>query len=469
MYKGTTYAKQAVLVVETAIPELKIGNDPIKIIHVACEMADSTQRSRPIIDEVYWTHDAADSLDKVGINVNWPKTWTCNAHLNKTDDPTKWQTYNCFFYKKCYVVNHPDYAQIDFTLQPPYTPEPSEYVHMGELFGYRKNLFNMYLSYVLVVQLERYIFQWLSTIPVENGALKAIRNFLGQIIVINNISDQEHTVKLQMSVRPEYLYWVVETLARNNSRLLQLGLLNFKFLFLVGESKLRDNMELFPPLTPGDEVDTYTHQGSTYKRELLKMPNIVFYLKSGIVVKDLVDALRALFPDKYDISTGDVPRFNMRLTNHLFFSVGGGNQFKYGSQADYCPAEYELILKDPALRKSHAILSVYLTGTTLSENNVRSYLKLLSSGSFLETFSLYGLKDYYDSMFSKLKIANLLEPAAPTGLKKWLSTLTGAVKYVGKNSKYNMAAGKKRKKTRKAGTMNKNNARFFSTRPTRRA
>jgi hypothetical protein len=450
MYVGTKYAIQDILELEGELPPMINPIPPIPVppvppvptVPTVPEFDFETSPKPPPINfietrnmpcyqanyegrnsetSIFWTNDADDSLDKIGIRPGWK---SCSNFLTEDKDKTNFYRYNCISLKKCYLMNFPNIernnilSNINFKLKPVYGSTPQEFIHRGVMFGHEKNLFNMYLSYHLAVHLETEVIRWISTIPVipnKDGLIlniNARRNgpALGQILTTYS-RDIQDDKKLHMLVRPEYLYWTVETLVRNYGLLIDKGLLMFKFLFLVGENKMIEFTEICPGLNEGDVVETYKHEGKEYKREELNMANIVFYLKGKLVVKELIDELYRLFPDEYDISNGKVPRFNMRLSDNLFFSVGGNNQTKYDHSSEYLPREYDIILKSSGLRHSHAIWSRYLTGTDIcvngEENNIRSYLRIIPADSFRDTFNRNGLIEYYDRSFQKLKLPEI--------------------------------------------------------------
>ena len=439
----TNYAINNKLVQETELPPMLLisASNPInatgKDILVqqttfrtdGSSRTDPRDRARPIADEFYWTNDAPDSLDKYGWS--WSTKSECN--INEQDG---FYTYKCSFLKLCYFV-HPTYynlyrdyiqSQFIFTINTPlYTETPYVYVHHCSILGRDMNTFNMYLSFRLVEQLERDIIQWTRDIG-HTFIRNAIPGGLGPSQLITNISYETNAIKLQMCVKQEYLYWTIETLVRNLKNLKRLGIQAFKFLFLMGESKLLKIAEVYPSITPENpNVSTYTVNDIHYKRELLNAPDIVFYLNEKLDLKTLIDELCRLFPNEYPISRG-IPRFNIRLNNNVCFSVGGHNQLKFDSELPTIPLEYKHILE--SRNCDYNRLSQYLTGHDLlnedcTPNAILSYTKLIPPYveydsddepipvepteypehiSFRNTFKSHGLLSYYDDIFDTLHI-----------------------------------------------------------------
>ena len=119
------------------------------------------------------------------------------------------------------------------------------------------------------------------------------------------------------------------------------------------------NQEFYPNYKDNDEIkfideyfEEYIFKDKIYKRELLNGPNIVLYLKDSIVDTPgslglLLNKLIKMFPDDLDISNG-VPRFNIRASKNVYFSLGGDNQFKFSKKLienKKIPLEYKNIIK----------------------------------------------------------------------------------------------------------------------------
>ena len=156
----------------------------------------------------------------------------------------------------------------------------------------------------------------------------------------------------------------------------------------------------------------YYFNDEYYKRELLNGPNIVLYLKDSIVDTPgslglLLNKLTQMFPDDLDISNG-VPRFNIRASKNVYFSLGGGNQFKFSKKLienKKIPLEYKNIIKladkekltEQQFNKLNEY-SLYISGHSVLEldysyeykkNKILSYLLLLPNkyNSFEQLFN----------------------------------------------------------------------------------
>jgi hypothetical protein len=429
----TKYPNNFILEREMELPEMKFQG---KVIPTAYKRI-----SQDFKNEVFWTNDEEDSLYKIAYNKPLNCNWMPDPHYH---------AYNCMIDTKL-VYLYPEIPEgaVDFSLQTPkYTPDPYTYEHRVHMFGRQMNLFNMCISSRLFRMLEEKVIQWAfrrTANPVRLG-----RNKTTQLITIPIWHDEISEVKLQMSVRPMYLYWVLETLLRNTSALYDMGMHQFKFMYLIGDNTLRGLSEVYPDLVDGEDVITYQYNGEEYKRELLTAPNIVFYLKAHGNVKRVVDTLCGLFPDKFELSSG-VPRFNCRLNNNVYISFGGHNEGKFNMEDLYIPDEYRSILesRDPSRRH----LSERFSGHTImnedgSANNIQSYKKLIKSGSFLAVYKQYGLEDYYNDTFA---VPVPVPPPAPEPVPTMSSSLARLQRIRAQAQLRTQNAGtrRKRRKSRK--------------------
>jgi hypothetical protein len=423
LLRGSVYAKQEELISET--PPLPVMNCPdgseIRQGNFSVGNVTPTSRLQVLNGPVRWTNDADDSLSKTS-------TWTyrrdnaCSVYL-KPDQPfTTKYTYVCrqhyFGYSPPQPFNREHY---DFTITTPdYSRIPYEYIHMVTIMSRRMNVFNMYISDRLSQLLEAEYIAWLrrkfATIALRRNSLNGIDG-LGQIIHHSPKYGERHgDLKIQMCVYPRYLCWVLETLFMNLPELYARGVDAFKFGFLHGEDRINNLAEIYPTIQPGQTVEEYTvienGEPKQYKREQLFMPNIVFYLLDSVGnnAKPLIDMLVALFPDEFEISC-DIPRANIRVSNNVSFSVGGGNVEKYDNPAlQRIPFEYGKIINTPALHSSHQMFSRYLTGHTLinedlTVNNIASYKMCVGQyPSFKSIFERYNLMEYYMGICGKLGI-----------------------------------------------------------------
>jgi len=355
-------------------------------------------------DGIYWTNDEDDSLFKVGYS---DQTLKCNHHGITPDEHYR---YNCMFSSKLVYKCKLDFRSLraivslnpqavrpvrSVVTTPTYSPTtPYTYIHYITILGRRMNSFNMSFSVDIFLALETSVKEWIRS---KRGPIMKRLNYTQ---LSTPICDEYYdpNIKLQMAIKPLFYYWVVETLMRNKDRL-GADVCQFKLLYLIGEEKRKQMVDVYPEFH-GDLL-TY-HHGHEYKRELLGTPNIVFYLKPGANIKTVADTLCALFPDSLDL-TMYVPRFNTRLNNNVYISFGGHNTHKVNFRSLHVPDEYRRILesRNPVL----GLISKRFSGHTLlnddgTPNNILSYQKLIPSGSFHALYAEHGLEKYYHDLFT---------------------------------------------------------------------
>jgi hypothetical protein len=273
---------------------------------------------------------------------------------------------------------------------------------------------------MLAELLEQEYLRWLQRkyigLPLQRNSTTGVDG-IGQIIHQPFPTTKQHgDLKIQMRVHPRYFCWVLETIILNIHELYRCGLQSFKFMFLHGEDKLINMSEIYPNIEPGHPLEEYTvvENGAPtrYKREQLFMPNIVFYLLDAVGphAQQMIDLLVRLFPDELELSC-DIPRSNIRVSNNISISVGGGNREKYDNPAlQHMPFEYGKIINTPALHRSHRLFSQYLTGHTLINddltlNHIASYKMCVGQyTSFKSIFERYNLMEYYRGICGKLGI-----------------------------------------------------------------
>jgi hypothetical protein len=427
MYPGTKYAINTVIVQETKLP--MDFNTPVFQRTFATQ---SNHMDQQPTQEIYWTNDAPDSLDKYSWNIAWGD---CSIR-NENEPLTENYLFNCSMYKLCYYFKSEVNDSISFTINtPPYTEIPYEYVHKGLFFGRSMIIANMYISYRLVEMLETEMLRWTE----HKGCILSrnrLRGYNGPNQLISKNVGPPSETKLQMCIKPEYFYWTIETIIRNYQNLQRLGMRSFKLLYLFGEIKILNIAEIFPTNKPGESISTYVFNGKTYRRELLNSPNIVFYIHPSLKdVKLLVDELCRLFPDTASISFG-IPRFNIRVNDNVCISLGGNNVDKFDNGEPHIPSEYQHIIDNPS-QCEYRLLSRYLTGHDVLEectvNNIKSYEKVLSPAfsSFRQAFKSVGLLSYYDSMFVKLHLRPIIVTAGRKSKKlKRLNRGKGTMKTI---------------------------------------
>jgi len=328
-------------------------------------------------------------------------------------DPEKFYNYRCLesqhFYSTPY---HPSLFDFTFKELPPYSPEPYTYIHKATICGREMNLTNMYISYHVANQLQDYLIEYIET----TFRIQMRKNVLGQLITM---FEPSNTIKLQMIVKDEYFYWTIFTLLTHYEELRRRGLARFKFSYLLGERKINQFSETFPdrPRNAEESFETYILAGKQYRREVLHSPIIVMYL-TVTTIEPLIRFLQSLFP--VPISTGEVPRFNYRIDDNLFFSVEGHNQYKF-DKPGVPPEEYQKMVSDPKYAEYNEF-SRYISGHDVlygsHPNNIRSYHHLFQTQtSFRNVYESVGLLEDYQNMWGKLGLPPILDVAGGNFLK----------------------------------------------------
>jgi len=424
-YPSTQYAEQRRLEIVTQIPEMMYNAPTIDITphdqltpiptgrKVAVNNFEPLRGNDPYsnycrsqqILHIVWTHDDDNIKNTTTTNT------TCNTNLPPGTEGQ--YSYNCVTIKLCYFLpaDTPlENFNFNFESKPEYSVVPYRFNHQVIFFGQTKNLFNMYISLKLVLRFERILAEWGNSLGIElvrNGGYGP-RQLITQVR-----GGTESEIKIQLCVQDEYFYWAVETLLRNYRELVERGMFAFKFIYLIGESKIYSISETFPDIEPTGPIETYVQNGQTYRRELLTSPNIVIYLNRSVSnISGFVSKLIELFPDEHNISSG-VPRFNIRINNNIFFSTGGGNEHKFVSvrrlTEGFTPTEYAILKRQPELYPTHALFSRYLTGHDVIEgdhiNNIQSYKYMFNrQASFKQEFERVGLGEIYNNIFTKFGI-----------------------------------------------------------------
>ena len=117
-------------------------------------------------------------------------------------------------------------------------------------------------------------------------------------------------IKVHLIVKFKYLFWMLEKIITN------------KNIFFI------DNMPLFNsckfsidfPQSLLPNIFITEHQ-----QEILYDANIVFYLYDTEQAKTLIKILKDMFPDKLNISSNKIPRFNIRITDTIYLGLGEGS------------------------------------------------------------------------------------------------------------------------------------------------
>jgi hypothetical protein len=424
---GTNYSKQLKLEEEGEIPEIKFNGEDIRTV-VNIKMYISSRNS------LFWTDDNEESIKKY---YN-PKKIICNItdlkDISDEDYSKNYYLFNCSKFRRGYKINFDSKDNLDcfikknvkLNIETPTFNEftPYSFIFYVKILEKNFNAFNTFFSYYLQFEICNSIILWCDNLIktkykkkqnffyfIENDIDRD--NRFSQIILETQSSDDvNNDIKLQMCIKDEYLFWVVENLCKNFDKLYSLGLLNFKF-FTPSNNKYKKHFDYFPDHTKDERLDSYSFEGKEYKRELLTSPTIVFYLtkyKDQLNMNKLINELKCLFPDHLDITNG-FPRFNIRLTKNIFFSVGGNNNKKFTKsliKKKYIPSEYKYILDkyDKVDINECKRLNEYSKNLTdhdiliLNEgkyipNNITSYYMLIKGDSFKHTFKSYELDKFY--------------------------------------------------------------------------
>jgi hypothetical protein len=441
---GSIYALQQKLEIEPELPELFYENSGVRTQIITKSLGlNRSSEYKDTLYNIFWTNDNADNIEKIY------KTNSNICNMIQLHDKTEEEyqqhlyRYRCYKYKRIYYIPFSSYYDCmniiqqnvffkiitpDFDIEKPYIYYPDLL-----LFGKKYNFFNTYFSRYLLEYLKAPIIEWFDNIPIDID--KIIKYYIifgkdiGQIYIkrdyeliglsnydLSDISD----IKIQLNIKDEYYFWVLEIIKNNYNILCDLGIDSFKFTTNFGEKKIFKYEELYPNYLDKSEVhfideyfDEYNFKDNVYKRELLNAPNIIFYLRKSIInysepgsLGKLLDRLIQMFPDHLDISNG-VSRFNIKTSKNVCFSIGGDNEYKFDRDLvkdKIIPIEYQTIiniandfdltsnqydkLNEYSINISgHQILK-YESGKYLA-NNILSYRNLLTTqySSFEELFN----------------------------------------------------------------------------------
>ena len=415
------YPQQISLPIENVLPSMKSSiQDPIRQRKILMTSMASRRENHVNAINYFWTNDA-----NILATATIPHT-ACNSFATPNGPsqdgrmyPNK--MYHCVTEKMCYFIDQriASLEAFDFTLKTPtYSHIPYTFIHYGNFFGRKMNLFKMILSTRLFELLQTKNKEWLNHIPLSTSTTFTLerkimhQNIPGQLITpvlkssLKGYDKDNDEFKIQIFAKEEYLYWMVETLLLNFQRLVDIGLKRFKYMFLIGQNNLFSIAEIFPDILISginNPIEHYTHKGIQFKTELLNMPNIVLYTRNQDNYTDLMHVLCELFPNKFPLSKG-ISRFNMRINDNITFSVGGHNEDKFTKISDIIPAEYKLIINKGKINPERCELIGYskmVTGNTLinedcTVNKILSYNNIASPfPSFKAIYTQYGLMEYY--------------------------------------------------------------------------
>jgi hypothetical protein len=433
--------------------------------------------SKPDSKEIYTIADNRGSKPPM-IN---PFESDINCEKKKREDFDHYNFYNCYPYKYVYLLEFDhDYDTQDFLdnhvdinyILPTFEEyNPYEFIFYITILERRMNFFDMkvsstllyYISDKLIEFFKPIINQAFSTFSIETlniiqGRNKIINDTyntsyflynetvpnlyyylvgdLGYIwfssIAYYNKNFKKSDVKIQMCIKEEYIFWVVNKLLINLDKIISNHIYAFKF-FISGDKYIGHYSFKFPSFETNfvdEQFEKYIFNGKEYKRELKSNPTIVFYLSSDVNVKNVIDTLYRLFPDSENlnfktISNDTIPRHNFRITENICISIGGDNQYKNDySKPDFketyiddnIPNEYKEIIniantyvlteeqcnlfnKYTDTISGHDLLK-YENGEC-SINNILSHKGIISDkGSFYNVFQELNLLDYYEKLYN---------------------------------------------------------------------
>lgn len=429
--------------------------------------------SKPISREIYFIADNRRSIPPI---VN-PFESDINCEKKDTTDFHYYNFYNCHPYKYVYLLEFRDnnktniflkkHVDINYILPIFEEYNPYEFIFYITILGRRMNFFNMkvsttllyYICDKLIENFKPIIKQAFSRFSVETlniiqGPYTIIPNKVNDYLYSNvsprlyynmlgdsnyiwfsfiNYTDKrfkKSDVKIQMCIKEEYIYWVVNKLLINLDKIISNNIFAFKF-FIHDDKYLASYAFKFPSFETNlvdEQFEKYIFEGKEYKREIKTSPNLVFYLSNNVNVKDVIDALYELFPNTENlnfktISNGFIPRHNFRLTQNICISIGGDNQFKNDYSKlnetyidDNIPSEYKEIIeiantyvltdeqcnlfnKYTDTISGHDLLTFENGECTV--NNILSHKGIIGNkGSFNNLFKELNLLDYYEQLYN---------------------------------------------------------------------
>jgi len=430
--------------------------------------------SKPLTKEIYTIVD----IRRINPPMINPFESDINCEKKKdTEDFDYYNFYNCHPYKYVYLLEFRDnnktniflkkHVDIDYIL--PFFQEnnPYEFIFYIIILGRRMNFFNMKVSTTLLYYICDKLIEYfkpiikqaftrfsVETLNIIQGAY-AIKNSINSYLYgispdlyynivgdssyiwfnfINYIdkSFKKSDIKIQMCIKEEYIYWVVNKLLINLDKIISNHIFAFKF-FIHDDKYLASYAFKFPSFNTNlvdEQFEKYIFDGKEYKREIKNSPNFVFYLSSDVNVKNVIDALYMLFPDTADlnfksISSGFIPRHNFRITENICMSIGGDNEYKNDYSKPYfkelyiddnIPSEYREIIdiaNKYVLSEEQCILFNKYTDTIsghhlltyengeCSLNNILSYKGIIGNKrSFNNLFQEVNLLDYYEKFYN---------------------------------------------------------------------
>jgi hypothetical protein len=430
--------------------------------------------SKPLTKEIYTIVEYSMSSPQ---KIN-PFESDINCEKKDTTDFDYYNFYNCHPYKYVYLLEFRDnnktniflrkYVDINYILPVFEEYNPYEFIFYITILGRRMNFFNMKVSTTLLYYICDKLIENFKPIIKEaftRFSEKTLNIIQGPYTIINpnHLTDYlysekqprlfynmlgdsnyiwfgfiNHTdkrfkksdVKIQMCIKEEYIYWVVNKLLINLDKVISNNIFAFKF-FIHDDKYLASYAFKFPSFETNfvdERFEKYIFEGKEYKREIKTSPNLVFYLSNDVNVKDVIDALYELFPDTEKlnykkISNGFIPRHNFRLTQNICISIGGDNQYKNDYSKlnetyidENIPIEYKEIIdiaNTYVLTEEQCDLFNEYTNTISGHdlltyengecgiNNILSYKGIINNKrSFNNVFQELNLLDYYEQFYN---------------------------------------------------------------------
>jgi hypothetical protein len=433
--------------------------------------------SKPKSKDMYFSFDLGPRkrsfINPFESNIN------CEEIKLEKDDFERYNFFNCHPYKYVYFLEFDNIIDtsnfldkyVDLNIILPHFEEynPYEFIFYITILGRRMNFFNMHISSTLTYKIydklidifkpiinESFTRFSQETLTVLNRPYKHIydrdiykHNYLysdtDPNLCYNLVGDYNYIwfglmdnnkiklsdIKIQFSIKEEYLFWVIHKLLINLDRIISNNIIAFKF-FFQNFKYLGNYATKFPnePHRVTPEFEHYMFNGKEYKREIVAPPVVVFYLINGVNVKNVIDLLYELLPDSENlnhkkISNDVMPRFNFRVTENICISVGGDNQEKNNIHNFQftntfidrnIPREYtdiiDIVNKFQLSQEQCTLFNQYtnkISGHDLvkyedeicSVNNILSYKGIIGNrGSFYNVFNMLGLLDYYEKIYN---------------------------------------------------------------------
>jgi hypothetical protein len=302
-----------------------------------------------------------------------------------------------------------------------FLPDIYKFTLKASLFGIEINLFNAIYSFRITEAIFSFILDWIyeriNTYKNRNiltvkpiSIIKQTQIFFTNKLYNNTNLVSDSNFKVHMNIKLENYFWVLETLIKNYHR----------FTNLISMFKIDIGFPGFSILN-----QLWNRTGDNSKEEA-QMPNIVFYPleythfpKTYIQenVKNIINILKELFPEHLNLSSNLFPRFNFRISDCIYFAVGGSDD-KFDNPCNYiAPSDYiekrnncNIMNKDKCMLTnlktktlSNHELCIYNDEKNECEiNNIKNYnllnLNIFAGKNTREIYAMVGQTDIYDKL-----------------------------------------------------------------------